>query len=56
MLHEQLTVAKWEHADFLNLEKTKCMLIGSNHKLGNIKSLSVSISDYKIATVTNFDI
>ena len=49
-------MAKWEQADVLNLEKTKCMLIGSNHKLGNIRSLSVSISDYKIVTVTNFDI
>ena len=49
-------MAKWEQADVLNLEKTKCMLIGSNHKLGNIRSLSVSISDYIIVTVTNFDI
>ena len=27
--------------------KNKCMLIGSNRRLGNTRSISVSISDYQ---------
>jgi hypothetical protein len=48
-------VAKWlnENKLTLNLEKTKCMLIGSNRKVGNV-SLSVSILNHNIESVSNF--
>ena len=51
-----LTVTKWlnEHKLTLNLDKTKSMLIGSNRKVGDIRSLSVSIFDYSITSVNNF--
>ena len=51
-----LIIAKWlnEHKLTLNLDKTKSMLIGSNRKLGDIRSLSVSIFDYSITSVNNF--
>ena len=37
-----LTVAKWEQADFkFRKNQMYSMLLGSNHKLGKIRSLSV---------------
>ena len=38
----------------LNLSKTKSMLIGSNRKLGNVSSLSVSIFDCDLDSVNKF--
>ena len=51
-----LIIAKWLNDNKLtiNLEKTKCMLIGSNRKLGNTKTLLVSISNYEISNVNCF--
>lgn len=51
-----LTVAKWlnEHKLTLNLEKSKCMLIGSNRKLESKVPLTVSILDYKVDNVCSF--
>lgn len=51
-----LRVAHWlcENKLTLNLEKTKSMLIGSNRKLGDISSFSLSIFDTDINTVSNF--
>ena len=51
-----LAVAKWlnEHKLTLNLDKTKCMLIGSNKKLQRKIALTVSIFDHCINNVTCF--
>ena len=51
-----LAVAKWlnEHKLTLNLDKTKCMLIGSNRKLENKVALTVSIFDHCVNDVTCF--
>ena len=51
-----LAVAKWlnEHKLTLNLDKTKCMLIGSNKKLQRKIALTVSIFDHCIDNVTCF--
>ncbi|EDO26716.1 predicted protein, partial [Nematostella vectensis] len=51
-----LAVAKWmdDHKLTLNLEKTKCMLLGSNRKLESKIKLSVSISNYNVSNVSNF--
>ena len=51
-----LAVAKWlnDHKLTLNLEKTKCMLIGSNKKLQRKIALTVSIFDHCINNVTCF--
>ena len=56
MLNEDLlSVAKWleENKLTLNLEKTKCMLIGSSRKFRNV-SLSVSILNHNIESVSKF--
>ena len=49
-------VAYWlrENKLTLNLDKTKSMIIGSNKKLGNISTLSLSIFDTDINTVSSF--
>ena len=51
-----LAVAKWlnEHKLTLNLDKTKCMLIGSNRKLESKVALTVSIFDHYLNDVTCF--
>jgi hypothetical protein len=51
-----LRVAHWlrENKLTLNLDKTKSMIIGSNRKLGNVSSLSLSIFDTDINTVSSF--
>ena len=51
-----LIIAKWLNDNKLtiNLEKTKCMLMGSNRKLRNAKTLLVSISNYEISNVNCF--
>jgi hypothetical protein len=51
-----LSVAKWlnDHKLTLNLEKTKCLLIGSNRKLESKVSLTVSIVDHKVENVRSF--
>lgn len=51
-----LAVAKWlnEHKLTLNLDKTKCMLIGSNRKLENNVALIVSIFNHCVNNVTCF--
>ena len=51
-----LNVAKWlnDNKLTLNLDKTKSMLIGSNHKLRDIRSLALTIFNYKIARVNSF--
>ena len=38
----------------LNLDKTKSMINGSNRKLGNISTLSLTIFDTDIITVSSF--
>ena len=56
-LNEDLrNVAVWlrENRLTLNLEKSKSMLIGSNRKLTNISSLSLSIHDSNLNSVKNF--
>jgi len=35
----------------LNAQKTKCMLVGSSHKLSKSRELHLTISDYKIECV-----
>ena len=51
-----LIIAKWLNDNKLtiNLEKTKCMHIDSNCKLGNTKTLLVSMSNYEISNVNCF--
>ena len=51
-----LSVARWlnENKLTLNLEKTKCMLIGSNHKLARNISLSICILSHNIDSVSSF--
>ena len=51
-----LMVAYWlrENKLTLNLDKNKSMIIGSNRKLGNISTLSLSIFDTDINTVSRF--
>ena len=51
-----LNVALWlkENKLTLNLSKTKSMLIGSNRKLVNVSSLSVSIFDCDLDSVNKF--
>ena len=51
-----LAVAKWlnEHKLTLNLDKTKCMLIGSDRKLESNVALTVSIFDHCVDDVTCF--
>ena len=51
-----LAVAKWlnEHKLTLNLDKTKCILIGSNRKPESKVALTVSIFDHCVNNVTCF--
>ena len=51
-----LAVAKWlnEHKLTVNLDKTKCMLIGSNRKLESKVALTVSIFYHYVNDVTCF--
>ena len=51
-----LAVAKWlnDHKLTLNLEKTKCMLVGSNRKLESKMALTVSIFDHNVNNVNSF--
>ena len=48
-----LAVAKWlnNHKLTLNLEKTKCMLVGSNRKLERKMAVIVSIFDHNVNNV-----
>ena len=49
-------MAKWlhDHKLTLNLDKTKCMLIGSNRKRESKVDLTVSILDHSICNVRSF--
>ena len=49
-------MAKWlrDHKLTLNLDKTKCMLIGSNRKRESKVDLTVSILDHSISNVRSF--
>ena len=51
-----LKVAHWlnENKLTLNLDKTKCMIIGSSYRLARIGCLSVRILDHKLESVSNF--
>ena len=51
-----LAVAKWlnDHKLTLNLEKTKCMLVGSNTKLESKMTLTVSIFDHNVNNINSF--
>ena len=51
-----LAVAKWlnDHKLTLNIEKTKCMLVGSNRKLESKMDLTVSIFDNIVNNVNSF--
>lgn len=51
-----LTVTKWlnDHKLTLNLEKTKCIIIGGNRKLESKVPLTVSIPDHKMDNVCSF--
>ena len=54
--HDLLGVAKWlhDHKLTLNLDKTKCMLIGGNRKRESKADLTVSILDHSLNNVCNF--
>ena len=51
-----LAVTQWlnDHKLTLNLEKTKCMLVGSNRKLESKMALTVSIFDHNVNNVNSF--
>ena len=50
-----LAVAQWLNDQLtLNLEKTKCMLVGSNRKLESKMALTVSIFDHNVNNVNSF--
>ena len=51
-----LAITKWlnDHKLTLNLEKTKCMLVGSNRKLERKMALTVSIFDSNVNNVNSF--
>ena len=51
-----LAMAKWlnEHKLTLNLDKTKCMLIGSNRKMESKVALTVSIFDHYVNAVSRY--
>ena len=53
---DSLAVAQWlnDHKLTLNLEKTKCMLVGSNRKLESKMALTVSIFDRNVNNVNSF--
>ena len=52
LTRDLLAVAKWlnDHKLTLNLEKTRCMLVGSNRKLESRMALTVSIFDHNVNT------
>ena len=52
----KLPLGKWlnHHKLTLNLEKTKCVLIGSNRKLESKVALTVSIFDHNVNNVNSF--
>ena len=54
--NDLLGVAKWlhDHKLTLNLDKTKCMLIGGNRKRESKVDLTVSILDHSISNVRSF--
>ena len=54
--NDLLGVAKWlhDHKLTLNLDKPKCMLIGSNRKRDSKVALTVSILDHSISNVRSF--
>ena len=52
--NDLLGVAKWLRDHKLNLDKTKCMHIGSNRKRESKVDLTVSILDHSISNVRNF--
>ena len=54
--NDLLGVAKWlhDHKLTLNLDKPKCMLIGSNRKRDSKVALTVSILDHSISIVRSF--
>ena len=47
-------MAKRSQATTLNLEKSKCMLVGSNRKLESKMALTVSIFDHNVNNVNSF--
>ena len=47
-------MAKRSQAITLNLEKSKCMLVGSNRKLESKMALTVSIFDHNVNNVNSF--
>ena len=51
-----LAVAKWlnDHKLTLNLEKTKCMLVGGNRKLESKMALTVPIFDHNVNNFNSF--
>ena len=51
-----LAVGKWlnNHKLTLNLEKTKCMLVGSNRKLERKMAVIVLIFDHNVNNVNSF--
>ena len=55
-IKSRLAVAKWlnDHKLTLNIEKTKCMLVGSNRKLESKMDLTVSIFDNIVNNVNSF--
>lgn len=48
------TVAKWLNELTLSLEKSKCMLMGSNRQLENKVPLTVPIQDQGVDNVCSF--
>ena len=56
VVNDLVGVAKWldYHKLTLNLDKTKCMLIGSNRKRQSKVDLTVSILDHSISSVRSF--
>ena len=56
VVNDLVGVAKWldYHKLTLNLDKTKCMLIGSNRKRQSKVDLTVSILDHSISSVHSF--
>ena len=49
-------VLEWCYINKMNLDaqKTKCMLVGSSHKLSKSRDLHLTISDYKIECVKQY--
>ena len=49
-------VLEWCYINKMNLnaQKTKCMLVGSSHKLSKSRDLHLTIGDYKIDCVKQY--